>query len=279
VLRKGAIGAAGGLWRRAGLAVAIACAIGGVGAPAGVAQQRTTTNPEELWRAYPLEQRPTTTARPPASRATTSRDSSASQASASDPPWILLLGVVAGGVAGILVALAVYRRQSAGDRRAPEPQPAQPPPEPARPVVAAAAATESARATAPRDGPVCQVRWSRRAGRFYAVTTDANGGERRIARSPQIDWRGPSPPEQSHAAQGALRQLSKELRDKGWRPLRAKGIDFDERQWYARRFRWPTQDADTDAEQGMKPPHQQASGQPGAARSRLEGAFGKGDGE
>jgi hypothetical protein len=288
VLRDSAIGATGGLWRRAGVAVAIACAIGGVATPEGLAQQRTTANPQELWRAYPLEQRPATTARPPARAQTAPRDSSGNQSSASGPPWIQLLGVVAGGAAGILVALAVYRRQTArgaradvtdtpARRAAAEVQRPQPPPEPPRPVATADSDTEPVRAATPRATPICQVRWSRRGGRFYAVTTDADGNERRIARSPQFEWRGPSPPEQSAEAEGALRQLAKELRDKGWRPLRAKGIDFDERQWYARRFRWPAEDADTDAGRGTTPPRQQASGRP--ARSPLEGAVGKGDGE
>jgi hypothetical protein len=92
-----------------------------------------------------------------------------------------------------------------------------------------------------RNGPVCQVRWSRRGARFYAVTTDADGVEKRLARSPQFEWNELAPPtEDSREAQAALRQLAKELREKGWRPLRAKGFDFDDRQWYARRFRWPT---------------------------------------
>ena len=69
-----------------------------------------------------------------------------------------------------------------------------------------------------------------------AVTIDAAGVERTIATSPRFDWRGPSPPEQSAEAQAALRRLSKQLRDAGWRGTRGKGTDFDEQQWYARRF-------------------------------------------
>jgi hypothetical protein len=68
---------------------------------------------------------------------------------------------------------------------------------------------------------------------------DADGVERTLATSPRLDWRGRSPPEQSREAQAALRQLAKQLRDKGWRPMRAKGRDFGEQQWYARRFRPP----------------------------------------
>jgi hypothetical protein len=71
------------------------------------------------------------------------------------------------------------------------------------------------------------------------VTPDAAGVERTLATSPRFDWRGPSPPERTREAEAALRQLAKQLRDDGWRPMRAKGKDFDEEQWYARRFRGP----------------------------------------
>jgi hypothetical protein len=97
-----------------------------------------------------------------------------------------------------------------------------------------------------RQGPVCQIRWGRRGSRFYAVTVDADGIEHKFARSPRFEWRGPSPPEQIPEAQAALRQLAKELRSRGWRPLRAKGKDFNEQQWYARRLRWAAAEAEGD---------------------------------
>jgi hypothetical protein len=74
---------------------------------------------------------------------------------------------------------------------------------------------------------------------FSAVTVEADGVERAVAISPRFDWQGSSPPDQSREAQAALRRLSKQLRDDGWRPMRAKGTDFDEQRWYARRFRQP----------------------------------------
>jgi hypothetical protein len=85
------------------------------------------------------------------------------------------------------------------------------------------------------------VRWTRLRGgsQFYAVTIDEGGVERTVATSPRFDWRGQSPPDQSPEAQAALRRLSRQLRDAGWRPMRAKGVDFDEQRWYARRFRPP----------------------------------------
>jgi hypothetical protein len=98
---------------------------------------------------------------------------------------------------------------------------------------------EKPRSTGPRSGPVCQIRWlpSRRGSCFRAVTVDAEGVERTLALSPRFSWSGPSPPEQSPEAQAALRRLAKQLRDKGWQPMRAKGTDFNEQRWYARRFR------------------------------------------
>ena len=100
--------------------------------------------------------------------------------------------------------------------------------------------------TGARQGPVCQIRWGRRGSRFYAVTVGPDGIEHKFARSPRFEWRGPSPPEQIPEAQAALRQLAKELRSRGWRPLRAKGKDFNEQQWYARRFRWAAAEAEGD---------------------------------
>lgn len=247
----------------------IACAPAGLGASSALAQATTTTNPaEELWRAYPLEQSPTNAAPAPARTQATRPPARATEQSGSDLPWILLLGVAAGVAVGVLVALVLSRRQRARGisvNGGAEADPA-PPPEAQRPV---AAPVEVVPAPAPpRDGPssdtpVCHVRWSRRGARFFAVTIGPDGTERRIARSPQFNWRGPSPPERSPEAQAALRELAKELRDKGWRPLRAKAIDFDERRWYARRFRWPTDVED-------KPP----ATRPAAARPSVRGKVG-----
>jgi hypothetical protein len=104
-----------------------------------------------------------------------------------------------------------------------------------------------ARPAPSRHGPICQVRWSSPGTSFYAATTDVEGVEHRLAWSPPIEWREPGPPdEDSREARAALRVLSKELRDKGWRPMRAKGDDFDEPRWYARRFRFPVADGDAD---------------------------------
>jgi hypothetical protein len=71
---------------------------------------------------------------------------------------------------------------------------------------------------------------------------DATGVEHMLMSSPRLDEAGPAPPDETPEARAALRELAKQLRERGWRPLRAKGIDFDERRWYARRFRWPTEE-------------------------------------
>jgi hypothetical protein len=256
-----------------GLALVVVCVVGFVGASAAPAQQGTTENPEELWRAYPLEQTPTTKSPPPASERETRPASSAPESDGSDSQWILPVAVVAGAAAGILVALMLYRRLSAAPRsgRSRDVDVAPPTPPPAVPLSGAERPAQpvrpstGSRTVAARNAPVCQVRWSPRGACFYAVVSDDDGAERRLARSPRVEWRGPSPPAQSPEAQAALRQLAKQLRDKGWRPLRAKGIDFDERQWYARRFRWPTEVED---EAGASaPPRQPATGREGARRS------------
>jgi hypothetical protein len=70
---------------------------------------------------------------------------------------------------------------------------------------------------------------------------DADGAENRVARSPRVERPGSSPPEQTPEAKAALRKLAKELRDDGWKPLRAKGKDYGEQQWYTRRFRRPVE--------------------------------------
>jgi hypothetical protein len=87
--------------------------------------------------------------------------------------------------------------------------------------------------------PECQIRWlpRGRGSRFAAVTTDDNGVEHTIATSPLVDWRGSAPPEPSPEAEAAVRHLVKTLRRNGWRPMRSKGTEVKEPQWYARRFR------------------------------------------
>jgi hypothetical protein len=232
-----------------GLVVACAFAVASV----AVGQQGTTSYPEELWKAYPLEQRPATQASPPASERRPSVVTTEEDTSDSSLWWLV---AAAAGAAVVLVAVASDRRRKAPSRRAesellvPASWPA---PQPARP--------RQARPSRPT-GPVCQVRWSRTGGFFFAVTTDPDGTERGIARSPRVDWTGSSPPEQEPEFEAALKVLSKQVRDLGWRPLRAKGVDFDERRWYARRFQWPTE-AEGEQPTGGDAPRRQVGEQVG----------------
>jgi hypothetical protein len=224
--------------RRLGLAVLAVCGACCL-ATAGAQAQQSTSPADELWRAYPLEQKPTTTAAPSASQrgAPEGTRSSSSPGGGSDAPWIVLAVVVGG--AGALVLALVWRRRRAGPADAPQMPVTALPREAPRPVVPGPV-TAPRRAPSRSADPVCQVRWSRDDGCFYVATTDAQGHERRLVESPPLAP-GDAPPEDSREAQAAIRQLAKELRQRGWRPLRAKGFDFDERRWYARRFRWPTE--------------------------------------
>jgi hypothetical protein len=293
-------------------------------------QQGTTSNPEELWKAYPLEQRPTTQAPAPAPAAhrPATTASTADDSSGGTLWWVV--AAVAAGSALALGAMAMRRRRGrAADREppesgattppwaatpspsraparepapaplapakreetaappepepepspepeppapAPEPEPVASPPEPvASPPEPPAPAPEPVAsppepappepvaspppARAPRKAdPVCQVRWNRSGGFFVAVTAESDGAEREVARSPSVDRNGSSPPEQEPELEVALKVLSKQLRDIGWRPLRAKGFDYDERRWYARRFRWPTEAEAEPGASGQGPP-------------------------
>ena len=130
-----------------------------------------------------------------------------------------------------------------------EATPAAPPPSatevPAEPARRPRSATHggAARAkprTAPaQNGPICQVRWlgKGRGSCFSAVMVDADGVEHSVATSRRVEWRGSAPPDENPESQAALRQLSKILRESGWRPMRGRGKDFKEERWYARRFR------------------------------------------
>jgi hypothetical protein len=233
--------------RNSAVGFAVACAL--VGAPAAFGQQGTTSYPQELWKAYPLEQRPETQAAPPAPEGPAPVRSASDEGSGSPVWWIV--AAVAGGAAAVALVLVARRRRARPE--GPDLWPASGPAEvPATPAPAPAApATPSPPARAPRPPTrVCQVRWSRPGRCFVAVATEPDGSERPVARSPNVDWVGPSPPEQQPELESALRVLSKQLRDLGWRPLRAKGFDYDERRWYARRFRWPTE---AEAQQPRKP--------------------------
>jgi LPXTG-motif cell wall-anchored protein len=310
VLRSTGDGTSARVARRAGVAgllITLAC---GLAASGAVADRRPQPNADELWRSYPLEQKPTTTAPAPAAAAPRGASTpAADDAGDSGPPWAVLAAIAA--AAGLLAFVAARRRRRAAPATDPAaggpsppwldgpsaarqtpapPRAAVGPPGGARAAAAAAApvASRPARGQAPAaarpqaargpalaanglrrtasSGTVCQIRWSRRARRFFAVTVDAEGAEKRLGRSPVVDWAHAGPPEETPEAQAALRQVVKDLRARGWRPLRAPGLDFDERQWYARRFRRPTE-AELEPEQPAgETPGPEVTARPGDAR-------------
>ena len=258
--------------RRVGVLGVMLCVVGGVVVPGAQADRRPPQNPEELWRAYPLEQTPTTSAPAPASPARRSGTStpSTSETSTSHTPWVLLAGVATASAMLVVAAWTLRsRRRAAGLRDGARPSVPSALVPPAV-VPATRTPTAPARANGRPPGrsksPVCQIRWSRRGRWFYAVRIDSDGVEHRVGRSARVDCDEPGPPGETPEARAALRQLVKDLRRGGWRPLRARGTDFDERRWYARRFRWPTEAevlaGNTDA--GDRP--REVAGRPGSER-------------
>jgi len=111
------------MWRRTALPCIAACAVAALASPAAQADRAATaTTPEQLWRAYPLEQTPTnaggTSARPPVPRPSTRAASSTTPQSApgSGPPWAVLLVAVGAGLA--CLALVLLRKPVAAKVRA-----------------------------------------------------------------------------------------------------------------------------------------------------------------
>ena len=307
--RDSAAAASAAFWRWVILACVVACGLGTMAPPSASAGSPTAPRPEELWRAYPLDLKPTagvdTTASRVSSRSTGRPRSSGARddpARGTGPPWIAIVALAVGGA--VMLSIVLLRRArlsprrgigASGDdeptaddaRRQPvtagavpyEPdgtgaaaRPSSPPASAATPEPHAAGASghetvvevalpgrrfergatgadrEKRPGARARNEPVCQIRWvpGRRGSCFYAAMIDTDGIERALAWSPRFEWRGPSPPEETAEAQAALRQLAKELRTSGWRPLRAKGTDFDEQRWYARRFRQPAAETEDD---------------------------------
>jgi hypothetical protein len=309
VYRGSAATASVAFWRWVILACVVACGLGTMAPLSASAGSPTAPRPEELWRAYPLESKPTVGADTTASRVSSRSTGRPRSSGAREDPargtgssWIAIVALAVGGA--VMLSIRLVRRArlsprrsvgSSGDEEATADdawrQPATAsavPDEPDDTAVAGPpvspptpAATPEPRATrgpgheigaevalpgsrfergatganreerpgarAPNE-PVCQIRWvpGRRGSCFYAAMIDTDGIERALAWSPRFEWRGPPPPEGTAEAQAALRQLAKELRTSGWRPLRAKGKDFDEQRWYARRFRQPVAETEDD---------------------------------
>jgi hypothetical protein len=246
VLRVSTVRVAARIWRRVwlGWIVVGACLVAGLGASAAPASHQA--NPEELWRAFPLEQQPEAggggapaqAPAPPRRRA--GAPSLAAREPPPGPPWIELGFVAAAGALLALVAVSL-RARGVSVVLGVVPRAHGPATTQAGPRTRRTATSTRGQAAAARPGPVCQIRWSARSACFYAVPAGVDGDEQRVVRSQRLEGGQPSPPEQTSEARAAVRQLAKELRDRGWSPLRAKGADFDEWQWYARRFRWPAE--------------------------------------
>src|SRR4051812_32288829 len=107
---------------------------------------------------------------------------------------------------------------------------------------------DASRARKVAAGPICQIRWlpKGRGSCFSAVMIDDDGNEHTLATSPSVKWLAPTPPEQTLEAEVAVRRLAKTLRESGWRPMRTKGKDYNQPQWYTRRFRYPVALAEGD---------------------------------
>src|SRR4051795_11121323 len=102
VLRRTGVGTSASFARRAGVAgvlITLAC---GLAAPGAVADRRPQPNADELWRSYPLEQKPTTTAPAPAAAAPRRASTPAHEAGDSGPPWAVLAAIAAAAAAGLL---------------------------------------------------------------------------------------------------------------------------------------------------------------------------------
>jgi hypothetical protein len=236
------------IWRLTGLAGVVLCLLATASAAPALADRRPQPNPEVLWRAYPLEQKPAAVAKaPPAAnrpgqRGTESPASAGGGSSSNAPPWALLAAIAVAAALLVLSAISLRRRRRPTVASSAAAAPPPPPAPPAEPAPRRPAARANGPTAAARKAPVCQVHWNRRGAFFYAVMVDPHGVEHMIARSPRVDWHGFAPPEETPETRAALRQLAKQVRERGWRPLRAKGMDFQERRWYARRFRWPTEE-------------------------------------
>jgi hypothetical protein len=184
--------------RTSAVGLVIACTFGAASVAFG--QQGTTSYPQELWKAYPLEQRPATQAPPPAKQApvvSTAEDDSGA------PLWWWIVVAAAAGAVLVVALVSLDRRRharAAGVDLRPASRPAPSPTPPARP--------RPARAPRPPTRS-CQVRWSRSGGFFFAVATELDGTERGIARSPRVDWSAPEPPDHEPEFEAALKVLSK----------------------------------------------------------------------
>jgi hypothetical protein len=208
------------------LAVLASCALVAAAAAAPASAQHPGTNPEDLWRAYPLEQPPTSAPEQRPQPAEPSRDSSSRRIFRVDA---LAVGAFLAG--GALVLLWRLRgRRPALALRTPLPTtheatdgpPSRSPPQ---------------RAPGPPAAETCWIvcwRETRRAA-FYAVARDSDGHQQFIGESPAFTATPNRPLVLDDAAFEALQSLAARLSDGGWEaaaPVGARGA-----MWHAQEFR------------------------------------------
>lgn len=213
------------------LAVLAGCALVATAPAAPAPAQQPGTNPQDLWRSYPLEQSPTTTSAPEQrpQPAEPSRDSSSRRIFRVDA---VAVGAFLAG--GALVLLWRLRgRRPAPALRVPLPTtdaatdgpPSRSPPQ---------------RGPGPLAAETCWIvcwRETRRAA-FYAIARDSDGHQQFIGESPAFTATPNRPLVLDDAAFEALQSLATRLSDGGWEaaaPVGARGAT-----WHAQEFRRKT---------------------------------------
>jgi len=258
---------------RALLAALVGCLLAAATAAAPAPAQRPSSVPQELWRAYPLEQSPSRTAAA-GRRSSGARPPAASRRGPQRPTVVVgatALGVLLIGGAAVLLWLRRWRPAPA--LRMPRSRPPKrPPPEPTARLVANPGATASrsapghtpaqhslpARGPAPPAAETCWIvcwRGARHA-MFYAVARDPEGHQHFIGESPTFTQPPTAPLVLDGAALEALDTLARQLAHGGWEAASSMG----ERgaAWHAHEFRRKAIPADRPDRQEDRDDHSRA---------------------
>jgi hypothetical protein len=210
------------------LALLAGCALVAAAAAGPAPAQQPDTNPQDLWRSYPLEQSPPTTSAPeprpqPAER---SRDSSSRGIFGVD---VVAVGAFLAG--GALVLLwRLRRRRPAPALRAPLPTTDETTDGPLL-------RSPPQRGLGPPAAESCWIVCWRGKGQaaFYAIARDPYGHQQFIGESPAFTATPNRPLVLDDAAFEALQSLATRLSDGGWEaaaPVGARGAT-----WHAQEFR------------------------------------------
>jgi len=232
----------------ASLCVAVAAA------PAAAADRA----PDQLLKAYPLEQRPATLASTTPTRPSHRAAAPPAGTSKTGSPRLgqgAAIGIAAAAM--LLAALVVVRRPRSGHAvslaaagavaELPPAPVLEAAPEPAVPVAAAVLAPEAPPRPpaalppeAARAGLLCQIRWRCDGGVSWFEAARVHDRDREVvAESPDFDWPGPGPPDRTPAAAAALEALVRDLAGGGWRRVRGRGRERGAPRWYALRYHLP----------------------------------------